>query len=151
MADARLLMARAREVWDDVPAASAFLKRALDVDSNCLEAYVWLYKLYFYNRHLGEAEHYARLALSTAAALGHFGYDWRAATPASTDWNQDGGPQRAYLYTLKALAFIRLRQDDLEEGEAVLDKLSELDPDDQVGACVVRQLAERLREDRDAA
>ena len=151
MADTALLMARARERWDDVPAAAALLQRALELDPGCLEAYVWLYKLYFYNRRLDEADHYARLALATAAALGRFGYDWRKARPWTTDWNLDQGPQRGYLYTLKALAFIRLRQADLEEGEAVLDKLGELDPEDRVGACVVRQLAQRLREDRDAA
>jgi hypothetical protein len=51
------------------------------------------------------------------------------------------GPQHFYLFTLKALAFIRLRLGRPGESLALLNKLSELDPGDSVGSSVIRDLA----------
>jgi hypothetical protein len=47
---------------------------------------------------------------------------------------------RFYHFSLKALAFIRLRRGDAEESLALLAKLAEIDPNDQVGAEVIRAL-----------
>ncbi len=45
----------------------------------------------------------------------------------SADWSNRSGAQRFFLFSLKALAFIRLRQGDSKESERILAKLSELD------------------------
>lgn len=54
------------------------------------------------------------------------------------------GAQHFYLFTLKALAFIRLRLGRREESLALLGKLRELDPGDSVGSSVIHDLANEL-------
>jgi hypothetical protein len=85
--------------------------------------------------------------LKQSAEVGRFQADWSQLTPTSTDWLSRENPQRLYLYALKALSFIRLRQNDLDSAESILLKLHELDPTDQVGGSVLRQMAEAMRED----
>ncbi len=63
-----------------------------------------------------------------------------------TDWADPDSPGRAYLYSLKALAFIRLRQDNLTGANGILENLRRLDPTDVIGADVVRALAVSLEE-----
>jgi hypothetical protein len=105
-----------------------------------IESYVPLYKFYSHRRRLTDVERTARLALTEAAAAGGFAAAWRDLTPTSADWTQAGGPARLYLFSLKALAFMRLRLGDCAEAAALLDKLAEIDPRDQVGAGVIRSL-----------
>jgi hypothetical protein len=52
-----------------------------------------------------------------------------------------------YLYTLKALAFIKLRQDQAIEAHSILALLREIDPEDRCGASVIMQLAQALEEE----
>ena len=59
---------------------------------------------------------------------------------AAIDWADVQGAAHFYLFTLKALAYLRLRRGDLAEAGAVLDTLARLDPDDGVGAAVTRSL-----------
>jgi hypothetical protein len=46
-----------------------------------------------------------------------------------------------YLYCLKALAFIKLRQNHVIEAELILNHLKHLDPQDLCGASVIMDLA----------
>lgn len=109
-----------------------------------LEVLVALYKLYFYRGRTAQAQTVVLDALRGAARAGGFDPDWRVLTPASADWQADAGPPRIYLYSLKALAFIRLRLEDHAGASAVLTVLGRLDPDDRVGAGVIRDLAAAL-------
>ncbi len=129
---------------DDFERARALLYQARELDPDQLEVYVALYKFLFYRGRLDEAEKVALEALSTAARRGGFPSEPEQLTPDSTDWNIEDGPARTYLYSLKALAFIRLRQGKHEEGRVLLDLLQQLDPQDQVGGSVISQLAEAL-------
>ncbi len=52
------------------------------------------------------------------------------------------GAGRFALYTLKALAFIHLRRNDIQEVDALLEALSKLDPSGAVGWPVVAALAD---------
>ena len=107
------------------------------------ENYV-LYKFFFYRGYISEAENVVLNALSIASDKGDFEADWNQLTPESADWSIDDGPARVYLYSLKALAFIKLRKGQNDEAEKILDKLGELDPEDRVGSSVIRSLAEGL-------
>ena len=109
-------------------------------DTGELAHYFIRYKYLFHHRRLAEAEAVAREGLAAAAAQAGFPTDWRRLTAVSAAWTTAGGPERFYLFSLKALAFIRLRRGDAEESRILLDKLSELDPGDQVGAEVIRAL-----------
>jgi len=109
----------------------------------CLPVYFSLYKFYFYKRMLPQAEEVALRALDIAASQGGFSPDWNGLDAHSTDWHRVDAPQHFYLFTLKALAFIRLRRGQRAASHAILAKLQELDPLDTVGGSVIRDLAAR--------
>ena len=129
---------------DDPEKAEQLLWKAQRLDPRQLEVYIALYKFYFYKARLDEADQVTQLALKMCAEVGEFAEDWQQLDENSTDWNQPAGAARIYLYTLKALSFIRLRQERQEDAEQILNKLDQLDPDDQVGHSVLRQLAEGM-------
>lgn len=137
--DRHLLEAAA--AYHDTPLAEQLLWRALAIDPSCLKVYFSLYKFYFYKHRLADAEQVTLTALETAARQGGFAADWTVLTPASADWSSLDEPQHFYLFSLKALAFIRLRRGKREESLALLAKLHELDPRDSVGSTVIRDLA----------
>lgn len=121
--------------------AESLLWRAQVADPSCLQVYYTLYKFYFNHKRLGDAERATCLALDAAARLVNIEADWRTQRKDSCDWTIVNSPQHFYLFSLKALAFIRLRQ--LREGDAalILAKLREIDPDDSVGASVIESYA----------
>jgi tetratricopeptide (TPR) repeat protein len=135
-------LAEAARTWRQKPTAERSLLRALELDPRCLPAYFALYKFYFYSGRLLEAERIVRTALEAAADQCGIAPDWSTLTATSADWNDTAGPAHFYLFSLKALAFIRLRQRQPDEAAALLDKLAELDSGDGVGASVIRSLAE---------
>jgi hypothetical protein len=77
-----------------------------------------------------------------AAAQAGITTDWKRLTPSCADWNDTAGPAHFCLFSLKALAFIRLRPHRPDEALELLDKLAELDAGDAVGASVIRALAD---------
>lgn len=130
--------------YHDMAAAEKSLLEAIAAAPKCLGAYFSLYKFYFYKRRLSDAERVAYRALEIAAAQGGFDPDWTRLTRDSAAWSKVEGPQHFYLFTLKALAFIRLRSGQTGSALMILAKLFELDPDDGVGGSVIRDLAESM-------
>ena len=137
---------KAVAAYDDSDTAENYLWQAQKLDPNQLEVYVALYKFYFYKNRIDEAEAVVLQSLKQSAELGEFDADWNILTPESTNWYSIENPQRLYLYALKALSFIRLRQYDVEGAESILRKLQELDPTDQVGGSVLQELATAMKE-----
>jgi hypothetical protein len=137
--DLRLTMAAA--TYRDAQAAEVLLLDAQALDPTCLPVYFALYKFYFYRSRLAEAERITLQALVAAARLAGFSEDWHRITPDTADWAATDEPQHFYLFSLKALAFIRLRLGRADEARAILAKLAEIDPTDMVGASVIRSLA----------
>jgi len=127
--------------------------RALNEARRCapdqLDVLQALYKLHFYGGELQQALDVVYQSLIKAAIQGGFSHDWSSLDLHSADWRQRRGPARSFLYSLKALAFIRLRQNDVAESASVLDVLQRLDPQDMVGAQVIRDLLAGLRDDDD--
>lgn len=119
-AESRLLEAKSRAPWS-------------------LAVHFSLYKFYFYKKRLVDAEIIAREALIEAASQGGFDARWEELDAHSTDWTGDAA--HFYLFSLKALAFMRLRQKDESGCAGILDKLEELDRGDSVGASVIREIA----------
>lgn len=118
----------------DRAAADAAFRAALALDPRSLATWFCLYKIHTYSGDLDAALEAAEGGLREAARAANLAPDWR-------DWIGDeislAGPGRFALYTLKALAFIRLRRDEAAEARAVLDALARLDPTDAVGGSVV--------------
>ncbi|MEW6562786.1 MAG: hypothetical protein AB1400_06080 [Pseudomonadota bacterium] len=139
------LLEEAMQAYTETERAESLLQQAKTAAPEALPVYFSLYKFYFYKGELGQAEHAVRSALQQAARQGGFGADWHRLLPGSADWSDYASPAHFYLFSLKALAFIRLRRGDDGEATAILDKLAELDPKDSVGASVIRSIAEGMK------
>jgi hypothetical protein len=135
------LLEQAMQSYAETENAERLLWQAHREAPDALPVYFSLYKFYFYKGNLEQAELAARMALIAAARLGQFNADWRDLRPDSADWADYEAPSHFYLFSLKALAFIRLRRADTEGSSAILAKLEELDPVDSVGASVIRSVA----------
>ncbi len=144
-----LLQRAVQHYYTDNPTSEKFLWQAQAKKPEQLEVYVALYKFYFYQNRLEEAENAARLGLKMCAQVIGITDEWQSLTPASAKWENAEGAERLFLYTLKALSFIRLRQQVVNESQAILSKLNELDPRDQVGWSVIQELLTRCQEDED--
>lgn len=121
----------------DRAAADALFRSALAVDPRALPTYFCLYKIHTYAGDFDAALEIAEAGLREAARQANLSPDWRL-------WQRDAvsldGPARTALYTLKALAFIRLRRGEPEAARDLLARLAELDPDDAVGGSVVEAI-----------
>jgi len=126
--------------------AEQLLQQALDLAPGRLEVYVAFYKFYFYKNRISEAEAIALKALDAAAEQGGFSADWSCLSADAMQWHPATDAQRFFLYTMKALAFINLRKGNPMLADSMLTKLAELDPKDQVGASVIRDLASGVAE-----
>lgn len=147
--DIKLLLQRATRAYEDTALAESLLMQARQLAPNALEVCIALYKFYFYKYRLAEAEEVALQTLTRAAELGGFDADWNLLDIHAAAWSEPLGPERAYLFTLKALAFINLRLERMDKSWAILNKLDQLDPMDQVGGSVIRALAARMQEELD--
>lgn len=128
-------------LYEDTERAEAMLEKAHAMAGGRLEVYVALYKFYFYKNRIDDAEAIALKALNEAARQGGFSAEWHTLTTESAQWTPAPDAQRFFLYTLKALAFVNLRKGNNAIADALLNKLQELDPRDQVGGSVIRDLA----------
>lgn len=134
---------------DDFDCARTHFYRAMEMQPDQLEVYVALYKFCFYRGHLEEAEQVVMDALEMSSLRGGFTADWQQLDSTSTDWSEHEGPARVYLYSLKALSFIRLRQGQTELAKQVLHKLKQLDEQDLVGSSVVMTMANALDDENE--
>ena len=139
-----LLLQEAAAAYQHTSRAESILWSAQAIAPACLPVYYALYKFYFYKCRLLDAEKVALMGLETAARQAGVAADWALLSPQSVNWYLPDAPQHFYLFTLKALAFIRLRLGKRAESLALLDKLQELDPGDSVGSSVIRDLAKEL-------
>ena len=150
-ADVKHVLLEATRVYPDLAATEALLEKAHDMAPRQLEVYYARYKFYFYNKRLGLAEKVARQGLKEAALQAGFDEDWASLDQDATNWSQPDDTVRFYLYTLKALGFILMRQERFSESESVLKNLARLDQLDHVGGSVVMDILSGIQESADAA
>lgn len=125
--------------------AETLFLQALEKDQRCLHCYFALYKFYFYQKRLTEAERIVILGLAEAARQGNFPNDSDRLVREPEKWNlHDNELGLFYLYTMKALAFIKLRQEQQSQSHLILEQIAILDPNDLSGASVIMQIAEAL-------
>jgi tetratricopeptide (TPR) repeat protein len=136
-----LLQRGVRAYRQDRQSADRLFREALAADPAQLPTYYCLYKIHTYQGNLDQALAAAEGGLREAAAQAGWPADWRA-------WRAEAktpdGPGRFALYTLKALAFIRLRQRDRAQADEILAALRRLDPAGAVGWPVIADLADGL-------
>lgn len=119
--------------------ADRLFRQALAAAPRELPIYFCLYKIYTYQGNLDEAQAVAESGLKEAASQAGWHLDWREWRPQA---GLPEGAGRFALYTLKALAFIHLRQNNPDYANQILARLKQLDPTGAVGWPVVAALAE---------
>jgi hypothetical protein len=125
--------------------AERLLWEARAEDPACLPVYFALYKFYANSKKFKAAERAAYLGLGEAARQGGFPADWTALSQQPRQWRlYDRGAGLFYLFSLKALSFIKLRRGHQLEAVNLLRHLQRLDPEDRSGGSVIRALAESL-------
>jgi tetratricopeptide (TPR) repeat protein len=123
----------------DPERADRLFRQALETAPHELPTYLCLYKIHTYQGHLDEAQAAAESGLKEAATQAGWDLDWRKWQPQPVI---PDGAGRFALYTLKALAFIQLKQDNRRLAMEILDSLRVLDPTGAVGWPVIAALAE---------
>ncbi len=121
--------------------ADDLFRQALATAPGALPVYFCLYKIHTYQGNLAMAQAAAEGGLQEAAAQAGWDPDWRRWTPNPL---LPEGAGRFALYTLKALAFINLRQNLPAAAREKLAALRILDPAGAVGWPVVEALAEGI-------
>ncbi len=123
----------------DKAAADAVFREALARDPSVLASYFCLYKIHAYGGRLETALAAAEAGLAEAARQAALPADW-------TGWTADAlakaapASARFALYTLKAVAFIRLRLGEPEAAQSRLDALATLGASEGMGGAVVADL-----------
>jgi len=145
--NALLQAAVAASRCDETEAERLFIE-ARRLDCHCLDTYFALYKFYFYRARLADAEQAALAGLEEAARQGRFPADYKRLAREKEKWNlYANGITHFYLYSLKALAFIKLRNGQDAEARVILSVISDLDPEDRSGVSVISDLASALDQD----
>lgn len=148
----RLLQMAVAASHSEKTLAEKLFNQAIETDPSCLQTYFALYKFYFYQGRLQEAEREVLAALEQAAHQGRFPADYQRLAQQSSLWDMYADEVSLfYLYSLKALAFIKLRRHYYADAAEILAAIEILDPEDRSGASVIMQLAEALRADQEAA
>jgi hypothetical protein len=112
-----------------------------------LQTYFALYKFYFFQKRLLDAERIVLAGLEESARQGGFPNDYQKLAGNLQRWNLYANEcSLFYLYTMKALAFIRLRLGLTLEAQLILSTLQQLDPKDLSGASVIMDLAAGVKE-----
>jgi hypothetical protein len=107
---------------------------------SCLATYYVLYKHHAGRREFDLAERAASRGLLEAAAQAGLPADWRSVPAPLPAALKQGSPGRFWLFTLKALAFIRLRSGRPDEARALLQQLDACDPEAAMGRDVIAAL-----------
>jgi hypothetical protein len=127
------------------PERGALLWTAQALAPTCLACYYALYKHHAGRREFGLAERAAWRGLAEAARQGGLAEDWRSVQPAPVLDFRHEGPQRFWLFTLKALAFIHLRSERAELARELLAHIETLDPGSRIGSDVTAALLAAVR------
>lgn len=144
-----LLQAAVAASRNDKAKAEQLFMQAYRLDTGCLQTYFALYKFYFYQARLFEAEKFVLAALDEAAKQGGFPNDYEVLF-RDRQWDMYADDKSMfYLYSLKALAFIKLRQGQATQARAILTALEALDAEDRSGASVIMDMAAALEEETD--
>jgi tetratricopeptide (TPR) repeat protein len=129
------------------PEAEAKLLRAYFLAPDNLMVVVALYRFYFYQNRLDDADVAAVHALTVSGAPLGYPKDWRELTVAhvGNGVEHSMGLTRFWLLALKAAAVLALRRERLDEGRDMLNKILEVDDKDRLGAKALLDVV-RLRD-----
>jgi tetratricopeptide (TPR) repeat protein len=146
--DAELELSRAAASYHLGEVAERHLRRAEALAPGHVAVLIGLYRFYFYKGQLPEALAIAEKCLDKAARDNCLPADWRRVRATDAEFGRYDNPlPRFFLFTLKGLAYLKMRLGLLEEGRDAALKLLELDPSDKVGARVLLEVLDRVGHD----
>jgi hypothetical protein len=124
------------------------LLRAYLLAPEQLVVLVGMYRYYFYQHRLADADLVAKRAMTVSGERLGFPADWRHldALGLGSGIRQSMGLARFWLMSLKARAILALREGRLVQARAMLDKLRELDEMDRLGVQPLIDLLDRAAE-----
>lgn len=136
------LLKRAADIY---PAAEceAILMRGYFLEPEHLTVLVALYRYYYYQHRYDDALVVSERALKAAGRLLDFRVDWPdlRLSEVGNGVMVSMGLLRFYLLALKASGYLLLRIGNFEEAARRLDKLAELDTNDQFSSGYLRNMA----------
>lgn len=137
------LIAGASDLYPD-PEAETLLLQAEALAPRHLEVIVALYRFYFYQNRLDDADVVADKALEISGSGIHYPSDWRDLEPQQVRAGLDTAATMArfWLLALKAKAVLALRREHLDDALAMLGKIAEVDEFDRLGARGLIQVAQ---------
>jgi tetratricopeptide (TPR) repeat protein len=148
--EVKALLDAAAAAYGQDEVAEAHLRRAVALAPEHPAVHIGLYRFYFYKNRLDEALGVGLACLAKAARDNGLPADWREVRLEQADFSNFAAVlPRFYLFTLKGCAYLSMRLGQLETGEAMVDKLTELDPSDRLGGSVLRGVLSRLGVDDD--
>jgi tetratricopeptide (TPR) repeat protein len=140
---ARLLVAAADKYGSEE--AESLLLRASFMAPQHLMVLVALYRYYFYQHRLEDALLVAESALAVVGKRLEFPESWGYLREANIGEGvmRSMGLVRFYLMVLKAAGYIHLRLGNLDAGQAMLEKLVELDSHDRIGGKALLEVVQQ--------
>ena len=113
-----------------------FLLKAYFLEPKSLTVIVALYRYYFYQHKHKDALRAAHRAMSLAADQTELSVPWQELTIKILGYSamRSMALVRFYLLALKGAGYLNLRMGEWEEGIRMLEKVSELDQEDRLGA-----------------
>lgn len=144
--DVAALLAEASLRYEDGSAEQPLLQ-AYRAAPKSLAVLVAVYRFYYYQHRLDDAWRIAEAALAVSGGRLDLPKDWRKLTRDHIGLAAQRSMTllRFYLLALKAAAYIRLRLGDTVLGEALLEKLVQLDDHDRLGAAALLRVVRHSR------
>jgi len=146
LAGVKELIAEAAEMYAggeaELPLLQAYFK-----SPDSLNVLVALNRFYYYQHRLEDALAATLKALAVIRPLVDFPDDWRQLQLSHLQAVPAGllTQVRLYLFTLKAIGFLLMRLERLDESQAIFEKLVELDSKDRIGAKALLDLLMQCR------
>lgn len=121
--------------------AEPLLLKAFSLEPENLSVLVALYRFYYYQHRYEEAIDVAYQAMTVTAPMINFPDHWSEITSRHLESGvlESFTMVRFYLLALKGCAYLHLRQNKIEQGVRMLNKVIEMDNKDRLGAKVLLQ------------
>lgn len=138
------LLNQAAEAYPNAESEN-LLMRGYFLEPEHLSVLVALYRYFYYQHRYHDALLVSERALKVAGDLLNFRVDWPdlRMSEVGNGVMVSMGLIRFYLLALKASGYLSLRIGDFDEAAKRLDKVAELDTNDQFGSAFLREMAHR--------
>jgi hypothetical protein len=137
--------------WEDEATAEGHIYEALEIAPGHLAVQLAAYKFYFYRHRLTEALPYAEICLAQILRRNQLPADWRDLRPEDAAFTSLDAEPRMVLFALVANGYVLARLGRIEEGRVALTKVTELDPQDRMGARRLLEVIDGGGEDDEAS